>query len=269
MNFLVLKHVDCEGLGLWEDHGREAGIKFEVVDLHRGGSLPPLHRFQAVISLGGPMSVYEEEAHPFLRGEDTYIRQVLALGVPFLGVCLGGQLLTKAVGGVVTRNGVKEIGWHTVELDPQGQRDPLFTGLPETLTVFQWHGDTFSIPKGAVRLARSPACENQAFRFGFGGVAYALQFHLEVTPAMIADWVQEYAGELGALGGTEMVEPMLTETPTRREQLQSVSRRVFGNFCRLVQLRFAGVGSATEMERLPEKPAPDRLDHFREVDQVA
>jgi GMP synthase-like glutamine amidotransferase len=200
------------------------------------------------------MNVYEEEAYPFLRREDAYIRQVLALGVPFLGVCLGGQLLAKAVGGVVTRNGVKEIGWHPVELDLQGQRDPLFAGLPETLTVFQWHGDAFSVPRGAVRLATSPACENQAFRLGFGGIAYALQFHLEVTPPMIAELVREYVAELATLGESVNVEGMLAEASARCEELRSLSRRVFQNFRRLVELRFAGVGSVAPVEPVPEKP---------------
>ena len=264
MNFLVLQHVDCEGLGLWEESCREAGIGVEVVALHRDGTLPPPHRFQAVISLGGPMNVYEEEANPFLKREDAYIRQVLALGVPFLGICLGGQLLAKAVGGVVTRNGVKEIGWHTVDLDQPGQRDPLFAGLPETLTVFQWHGDTFSIPKGAVRLATSPACENQAFRCGFGGIAYAFQFHLEVTPAMVEEWVREYGSELRKPGEQLRAATLLEETSAQCERLRSLAKQVFTNFCRLSKLRYAGIGAA-----LPEPPAPTKSRSVRDETRVA
>jgi GMP synthase-like glutamine amidotransferase len=243
VNFLVIKHVECEGLGLWEECCREAGITVEVAELHYGAPLPPLHRFQAVISLGGPMNVYEEEMYPFLRAEDAFIQEALTRGVPFLGFCLGGQLLAKAAGGRVTQNPVKEIGWLGVELDPQGQRDPLFAGLPERFTVFQWHGDTFSLPRGAVRLATSPACLNQAFSLGFGSVAYALQFHLEVMPLMIAEWVRAYADELSALGGLVHVDRMLAEAAARCGEMNTLSRRVFKNFCRLVQLRFAGVGS--------------------------
>ncbi|HSD51370.1 MAG TPA: type 1 glutamine amidotransferase [Candidatus Methylomirabilis sp.] len=260
MNILVLKHVECGGLGLWEECCREASIRVEVVALRRNGTLPPPHRFQAVICLGGPMNVYEEEAYPFLKREDAFIRQVLGLGIPFLGVCLGGQLLAKAVGGIVTQNRVKEIGWHAVELDQAGQRDPLFTGLPERLTVFQWHGDTFSIPKGAVRLATSSSCESQAFRYGFGGIAYALQFHLEATPAMVEDWVREYAGELTTLGGAVDAEQMLAEASTRCEALRSMSRRVFQNFHRMVELRYAGVGAVAPVEQpaqsIPRAPKP-------------
>jgi GMP synthase-like glutamine amidotransferase len=264
VTFLVLRHVDCEGLGLWEECCHQAGIAFELVDLHRGGNLPPPHRFQAVISLGGPMNVYEEEAHPFLNREDAYLRQVLALGVPFLGICLGGQLLAKAVGGMVTRNGVREIGWHPVVLDPQGQRDPLFAGLPERLTVFQWYGDTFSIPRGAVRLATSLACENQAFRYGFGVIAYALQFHLEVTPSMVKEWVGEYSGELEGMRGPVTRASVLAETPTQCERLRDVANRVFTNFCRLSKLRYAGIGSA-----LPEQPSPAKSTSARDEARVA
>lgn len=251
VRFLILQHIACEGLGLWEDCCREAGIVLEVVDLSRAGALPPRHGSYAVISLGGPMNVYETAAYPFLAWEDDFIRQVVADGVPFLGICLGGQLLAKAVGGQVAKNGVKEIGWHPVELDLAGRRDPLFAGLPDRFTVFQWHGDTFSIPKGGIRLATAAACENQAFRFGFGGAAYALQFHLEVTPAMVADWVREYAAELARLGAEVDAAGMLAEAPARCEELRVWSRRLFQNFCRLVSLRYAGVGPVVSPERPP------------------
>lgn len=205
-----------------------------------------------MICLGGPMNVYQETAYPFLALEDGFIRQVVVDGVPFLGICLGGQLLAKAVGGHVEKNPVKEIGWHAVELDQQGQRDPLFAGLPERFTVFQWHGDTFSIPNRAVRLARAAACGNQAFRFGFGGTAYALQFHLEVTPPMVAEWVREYATELATLGRAVDVERMLAEAPARCEELHALSRRLFQNFCRLVALRYAGVGPVAPADPPPQ-----------------
>jgi GMP synthase-like glutamine amidotransferase len=254
VNFLVLQHVDCEGMGLWEECCREDGIALEVVALHHEAPIPPPHRFQAVICLGGPMNVYEEESYPFLKAEDAFIRQVVAEGIPFLGICLGGQLLAKAVGGCVTRNPVKEIGWHSVELDQPGQRDPLFAGLPDRLPVFQWHGDTFSLPSGAVRLARSDACQNQAFRFGFGGIAYALQFHLEVTPTMIEEWVREYSAELAALDELVNQVSILEQTPAQCEELRAVSRRVFKNFSRLVKLRYAGVGAPPP----PSSPLPVR-----------
>ena len=253
VNFLVLQHVDCEGMGLWEECCREDGIALEIVALHHEAPIPPPHHFQAVISLGGPMNVYEEETYPFLKAEDAFIQEVVAAGIPFLGICLGGQLLAKAVGGCVTRNPVKEIGWHAVELDQPGQRDPLFAGLPDRLPVFQWHGDTFSLPSGAVRLARSDACQNQAFRFGFGGIAYALQFHLEVTPTLIDQWVRQYGADLD---GTADPAQMREQAPVRCAELLPLSRRVFKNFTRLVQLRYTGVG-AEPVDR-PQQPVRRR-----------
>ncbi len=250
-------------MGLWEACCREAGIALEVVALHRGATIPPPQRFQAVICLGGPMNVYEEETYPFLKAEDDFIRRVVADGIPFLGICLGGQLLAKAVGGRVTRNPVKEIGWHAIELDQPGQRDPLFAGLPDRLPVFQWHGDTFALPSGAVRLARSDICQNQAFRFGFGGIAYALQFHLEVTPTMIDQWVRQYGASLdGAADPTQMCE----QAPARCEALLPVARRVFKNFTRLVQLRYTGVG-AQPVDR-PPQPAKRRSAKDLTVEQA-
>ncbi|MBI2561383.1 MAG: type 1 glutamine amidotransferase [candidate division NC10 bacterium] len=263
MNFLVLQHVDCEDMGLWEDCCREAGIALEMVALHREAPIPPPHRFQAVISLGGPMNVYEEETYPFLKAEDDFIRRVVSNGIPFLGICLGGQLLAKAVGGRVTRNPVKEIGWHAVELEQPGQRDPLFAGLPDRLPVFQWHGDMFSLPGGAVRLARSDACQNQAFRFGFGGIAYALQFHLEVTPRMIDRWVHTYRADLD---GTADPAQMREQAPARCAALLPVARRVFKNFTRLVQLRGPGVG-AQPVDR-PPQPARRRSARDLTVEQA-
>lgn len=250
-------------MGLWEDCCREAGIGLEMVALHREAPIPRPHRFQAVISLGGPMNVYEEETYPFLKAEDDLIRRVVADGIPFLGICLGGQLLAKAVGGRVTRNPVKEIGWHAVELDQPGQRDPLFAGLPDRFPVFQWHGDTFSLPGEAVRLARSDACQNQAFRFGFGGIAYALQFHLEVTPGMIDRWVHQYGADLD---GTADPAQICEQAPARCAALLPVARRVFKNFTRLVQLRCPGVG-AEPVDR-PPQPARRRSAKDLTVEQA-
>jgi GMP synthase (glutamine-hydrolysing) len=234
MRILVLKHVDCEGLGIWEEFCRKERVAVKVVALHRGEPLPPPDRFQAVISLGGPMNVYEEGVYPFLKTEGAFIRRALDEGVPFLGICLGGQLLAKAIGGLVTRSPVKEIGWHPITLDEIGQRDSLFAGLPESFTVFHWHRDTFEPPIGAVPLASSHACRHQAFRFR--GIAYGLQFHVEVTPPMLEEWTCEY--------GSEVDEPMhparmLEEAPAQCERLRPLSRQMFKNFVRLIRRRQA------------------------------
>lgn len=236
MKILVIKHVDCEGLGIWEKFCREDAVPLEVVSLHRGDPLPPPVHFEGVISLGGPMNVYQEEAFPFLRMEDRFIREALADRVPFLGICLGGQLLAKAIGGRVIRNAGKEVGWHRITLNEMGERDPLFAGLPESFTVFQWHSDMYHPPTHAVQLASSEACEHQAFRTR--GITYGLQFHVEVTPQMIREWTREY----------ELIDPddphktvrMLEESTVECKKLRPLSRQLFENFLAIVRLRAAG-----------------------------
>jgi GMP synthase-like glutamine amidotransferase len=140
-----------------------------------------------LIFMGGPMSANDDL--PYLRAELALIEQAAQAGVPILGVCLGSQLIAKALGARVYRNRVKEIGWYPVSWTPAAASDPLFAGLAAPETVFHWHGETFDLPPGAEWLARSEACAHQAFRVGAN--VYGLQFHLEVTPEMIADWVAQ------------------------------------------------------------------------------
>ncbi|NTV30158.1 MAG: type 1 glutamine amidotransferase, partial [Candidatus Omnitrophica bacterium] len=137
---LCIQHIDLEGpetLGAcFSEHGYNLGI----CNLHRGDKLPAdLSGLDAVVSLGGPMNVYEEKEYPFLVDEDRFLKQVIAGKVPFLGICLGSQLLSKAAGGQVTRSPKPEIGWFNIELTEEGRRDPLFQGLPSRLEVYQWH----------------------------------------------------------------------------------------------------------------------------------
>ncbi|MBF0485799.1 MAG: type 1 glutamine amidotransferase [Candidatus Omnitrophica bacterium] len=184
---LFIKHIDIEGPETLGTFFEAAGFTLETVSLHQGERLPSdLTQLDAVISLGGPMNVYEEEKYPFLKDENLFLRQVLAQKVPFLGICLGSQLLSKAAGGKVVSSPEKEIGWFDVALTRQGSKDPLFAGLPLTMEVYQWHGDMCSPPASAVLLASSAGCPVQAFRCGVN--AYGLQFHAEITDKSIQDW---------------------------------------------------------------------------------
>ncbi len=176
MKVHVLQHVPFEGIGSmisWMEEHR-ADVSFSR--FFENPALPHLNGLDLVIAMGGPMSVNDEDALPWLRPEKQLIRNAIARGVPVLGVCLGAQLIASALGSRVYRNSEKEIGWFQIEATPAA--DDLFR-FPEKCMVFHWHGETFDLPSGAVRLARSAACENQAFQIGRNVIG--LQFHLETT----------------------------------------------------------------------------------------
>lgn len=197
---LFIKHITIEGPGTIADFLEDNKIPYAVIDLSYGDKVPKLEKdFQAIISLGGPMNVYEEERYPFLRDEDILLKRVVEEEVPFLGICLGAQLMAKAAGAKVIRNPEKEIGWYKIVLNDYGLHDDLFKGFPEVFTVYQWHGDTFGIPEGGRRLAFSELCQNQVLKYGRN--AYGIQFHVEITKEMIAQWADAYKAELESLKG--------------------------------------------------------------------
>ncbi len=231
MRALVFQHIGCEGLGLLGDFFAARGVGVHTVALDRGEPIPDPTGFDCLVVLGGPMNVYEEDRFPFLAPEDRAIRRAMAAGTPYLGFCLGGQLLAKGLDAPVTKNPVKEIGFDRVTLTPAGRRDPLFRGLSDPLPVFQWHGDTFAIPAGAVSLATSERCAHQAFRHG--RAAYALQFHLEVTRPMVAEWLDTYKAEVAAEGvGAAAI---LAEAEERLARTRREAEIMFGNFLDLMK----------------------------------
>jgi GMP synthase (glutamine-hydrolysing) len=212
MNVLIIKHVDIEGPGLIEFCLKQREIPFKILCLGTDDLPPKPDGFTHIVLLGGPMNVYEEDRYPFLRGEDLFIKEAIQRGKHILGICLGAQLIAKALGAKVTKAPSKEIGWYDVSLTEEGCRDPLFTSLPKTFPVFQWHEDTFEIPKWAKLLATSTTVSNQAFRYGEN--AYGLQFHLEVTKEMIPEWMGEYR----------------EETPSSRAEILTSIEGEFENF---------------------------------------
>jgi GMP synthase-like glutamine amidotransferase len=228
MRALVLQHVAVEGPGILASSLETRDWTLETVMLYEGARLPEdAQGYQAVIVMGGPMGVYDEAEYPFLRDEHRFLRRVLGQDVPLLGICLGSQLLAKALGARVYRNPQKEIGWYTVDLTPAGAADPLFAGLTSSVPVFQWHGDAFDLPAGTTPLASSPLCTHQAFRYG--DRVYGLLFHLELTPDVIHSWIAAFHDELVHLQGVIDPARIVADMSHRYVEYQQVGRRVFAN----------------------------------------
>lgn len=186
---LVIQHASGEGPGTLGDFLERMEIPMEIVRVYLGEKIPrSVKKFQGVISLGGPMSAYEEEKYPFLEEERILLRKAVDGDLPVLGICLGAQMIARACDGAVFRAPVPEKGWGTVDLTAKGRQDILFHGAPTEIPVVQWHEDTFEIPYDGMLLATSRDCTNQAFRVNN---AYGLQFHIEVDQAMMSDWFRE------------------------------------------------------------------------------
>lgn len=193
MSVLILQHAEVEGPGLVEEELRREKIPYQVLILKPDAHFPNLDDLTHIVILGGPMNVYEEDRYPFLKDEDLFIKEAIQRGKFVLGICLGAQLVAKALGAKVPNSPIKEIGWYDVSLTKIGSMDPLFSHLPKTFSVFQWHEDTFEIPHSAILLATSSLVPNQAFRYGDN--AYGLQFHIEVTQTMVREWMETYEEE--------------------------------------------------------------------------
>jgi GMP synthase (glutamine-hydrolysing) len=230
MRVLVLQHIACEHPGVFSDVMRERGVDAVPVELDEGEPLPEWREFDAVLAMGGPMGAYDDADHPWLTAEKQLVREVVESGRAFLGVCLGVQLLAAALGARVYPAEQAEVGLLGVELTAEGRDDPLFAGLDDPLVSLQWHGDTFDLPSGAVRLARSGLAPNQAFRAGER--AYGVQFHLEVTGDMAREWgeVPAYRRSLTETLGREQGESFIAEVERRAGQLHPGARRLVANW---------------------------------------
>lgn len=186
------QHVPFEGLGSIENWLKKAGYEITSTCLYESAELPDLKKIDFLVVMGGPMSVNEEDKFPWLAAEKQFIREVINKGKPVLGICLGAQLIASALGARVCRNPVKEIGWFPIY--GIATNDKFTFAFPESIKVFHWHGETFDLPSGAMRLAKSDACENQAFQVGRSVIG--LQFHLETTPQAAQDIVSNCSDEL-------------------------------------------------------------------------
>ena len=171
-------------------------IPYSICEMSTGDAVPDLDSFTHLLIMGGPMAVYEMQHYPYLVNEALFIDRSIKANKHVLGVCLGAQMVAHVLGAKVYPGQQKEIGWYEVALDPDGMSDPLMSALAlpdrNAAQVFQWHGDTFDLPRGAVRLASSDLFPNQAFRYT--DRVYALQFHIEVTPTIVRDWLAREQG---------------------------------------------------------------------------
>lgn len=185
---LVFQHVPYEPLGTLDPLLKSAGFRIRYVNFSRDASQrPALDRYEAIIVLGGPMNSDQIDTYPNLITEVDILREAVERDMSVLGICLGAQLLAKAIGGIVERNPEREIGWHDVELTAAGKDDPVLAAFAPRQRVFQWHEDGIGIPASAVHLARSERSPVQAFRHGEH--AYGFQFHLEVDASLIERWL--------------------------------------------------------------------------------
>ncbi|OGR85579.1 MAG: hypothetical protein A2901_01955 [Elusimicrobia bacterium RIFCSPLOWO2_01_FULL_54_10] len=227
----ALYHAPTETAGLIGDALKKLKLNFKEVRLFGGQPLPKNSpELDALIVMGGPMNVDETKKYPFLTEEVKLIQQVIKDGKPVLGICLGSQLIAKALGSKVYPNKLgREVGWKPLELSMQGIMDPLFKEFPNNTKVLHWHGDTFDLPKGAVHLASTEKCQNQAFRYGEN--VYALQFHLEVTPKMVLEWLE--TDKAYVAGAKENPYTIEDETESAHAELKPIADKLFKSFFEL------------------------------------
>jgi GMP synthase-like glutamine amidotransferase len=227
VDVLVLQHIACEPPGEFEDVLLERGARLHRVELDEGEPLPDWRGFDAIVAMGGPMSVNDEHEHPWLPAEKAAIGEAVREGIPYWGACLGVQLLAAALGARVYAGPLPEVGVLEVALTGEGRADPVFASLPDQFETLQWHQDTFDLPAGAVRLASSPAYPNQAFRFGRS--AYGVQFHVEVSESMAQEWagVPAYVRSADAALGEGGMARMLADFDAARAGMLSHARAMF------------------------------------------
>jgi GMP synthase-like glutamine amidotransferase len=248
MHFLVLQHIAVEHPGVFRELWREAGVRWTTVCFEDNDSLPTdLDQFDAMVVMGGPMDVWQTERYQWLEPEMSAIYHFAGvLKRPFLGVCLGHQLLAQALGGFVSRADVPEVGACLVTLTEDARNDELFGSLGSPLQTFQWHSaEVKKVPKGATVLAHTSACSVQAFRYGL--CAYGVQFHAEITHHTIAEWshILEYRESLEDTMGQGAVERLSTHTAALLPTLSRTAAALNSNFLRLVSSWRQHAGGAT------------------------
>ncbi len=231
MRVLSIVHEDSSAPGTYGDFARARGHEHLVWPIHADHA-PRAGPFGAVMVFGGTMDTHEEDSYAWLRDENDFIRAHVDAGVPLLGVCLGGQLLAKALGAQVSRAPEPEIGWHEVTRSPASAADPIFGALPERFPSLQWHNYQFALPDGAVLLASSARCL-QGYRFG--EAAWGVQFHPEVTRAIVQLWI-----DLSRQAGTVLdYEPFERDSDLYAAEWERIGRTICERFLAVAEERLA------------------------------
>ena len=232
MKILVLQHLNVETPGSLLTLFKADGATWDTVELDAGETIPDLSPYDMMAVMGGPQDVWQEDEFPWLRAEKAAIRNfVIDLKRPYLGLCLGHQLLAEAIGGKVGKSASGEVGVMTANKTAAGQSDPLFAGISDPITVLQWHGaEVQALPIEAVVLASSPACAVQAFRYG--ACAYGLQFHVEITQATVDDWaaIPAYACALDTALGAGAAARVRRDVSDRLPAFTQDAATIYRNF---------------------------------------
>ena len=225
MTIAIFRHTATEGPGTIADFLDERGISYQLIRIDQGEAVPvTASAYSGLVFMGGPMSVNDNL--PWIAHVLALIRDAVQQDIPVLGHCLGGQLMAKALGGVVTRNPVKEIGWGRVTVSDNAQARAWFGEL-STFYSFHWHGETFSLPQGASHILSSAHCVNQAFVLG---KHLAMQCHVEMTDAMIKKWCEIGGDEIAASASSPAVQStqaMQAQMENKLPQLRKVAHQLY------------------------------------------
>ena len=223
-DIVIIRHIAYEGPGYFSDFLDQQGLTWQLLRVDADEPIPTsLDGFGGLVLMGGLMSV--NDPLPWIQDELSLVRKALDADIPVLGHCLGGQVIARALGAEITRNRVKEFGWHSIKCDRDGDADHWLSDLPDEFDAFHWHGETFDLPQGAHHLFSNQWCEQQGFSYGN---SLALQCHVEMTDELIGEWVTRAApGELNGEPSSPSGNTILMQTPKKLAEMQKQADRLY------------------------------------------